>query len=558
MTSDHPDSPSRPQNVVVVLLDSLNRHMLGAYGGTEFSTPNLDRFAARSTQFTSHVTGSLPCMPARHDILVGSLDFLWKPWGSIELWEESITATLRRANVPTMLVSDHPHLFETGGENYHTDFSGWEYVRGHEGDPWRTYPDPSAFGAPTLTPDGRPLITNAADGGWFLRDQLGIADRSFGRRHYDDSRTWFRAEEDFPGPRTMATAASWLRYASAAHDRWMLFVDEFDPHEPFDTPEPWASMYDDVPIDADEARLVWPPYLIGGTSSGSITEAQARQIRNNYGAKLSMIDHHFGKILDELDAQDLWDATAVIVCTDHGHYLGDERTAGAPGDDTVADIWGKPMVPQFEPLGHTPLMIHWPNRDQGQTPIAIDALTTNVDINATIADVFGVEPAHRTHGRSLVPLLTGEASAIRDWAIGGVYGNWVQVTDGRRKYARAPVDDNFPLSMWSNRWSTMPVHKGLEDYMRFPNPDRRATLDFMPGSDVPVIRQPFETGDVLPFWANGARNVGRHHLYDLDVDPDERENRRGEPSEVEMVDLLRTALVEVDAPDDQMARLGLA
>ncbi len=338
----------------------------------------------------------------------------------------------------------------------------------------------------------------------------------------------------------------------------MLFVDEFDPHEPFDTPEPWASMYDDDPIDADEARLVWPPYLVGGTSNGSITDAQARQIRNNYGAKLSMIDHHFGTILDELDAQDLWDTTAVIVCTDHGHYLGEERTAGAPGDDSVSDLWGKPMVPQFEPLGHTPLMIHWPRDARGQTPgVTIDALTTNVDINATIADVFGVTAAHRTHGRSMVPLLTGEVDSIRDWAIGGVFGNWVQVTDGRRKYARAPVDDNFPLSMWSNRWSTMPVHKGLEDFMRFPNPDRRATLDFMPGSDVPVIRQPFESGDVLPFWASGARNVGRHHLYDLDVDPDERENRRGEQSEAEMVDLLRTALVEVDAPDDQMARLGL-
>ena len=546
-----------PQNLVVVLLDSLNRHMLGSYGGTEFSTPNLDRFAARSTRFTNHVTGSLPCMPARHDILVGSLDFLWKPWGSIELWEESITATLRRADVTTMLVSDHPHLFESGGENYHSDFSGWDYVRGHEGDPWRTYADPSAYGTPTLTPDGRPLITNAADGGWFLRDQLGIADQSFGRRHYDDSRTWFRAEADFPGPRTMATAAAWLRHASAAHDRWMLFVDEFDPHEPFDTPEPWASMYDDGPIDADEARLVWPPYLVGGTSNGAITEAQARQIRNNYGSKLSMIDHHFGTILDELDAQDLWDTTAVIVCTDHGHYLGDERSAGAPGDGTRADIWGKPSVPQFEPLGHTPLMIHWPD-NTGQTRVVrVEALTTNVDINATIADVFGVTTSHRTHGSSLVPLLTGEADSIREWAIGGVYGNWVQVTDGRRKYARAPVDDNFPLSMWSNRWSTMPVHKGLEDYMRFPDPDRRATLDFMPGSDIPVIRQPFEPGDVLPFWASGARNVGRHHLYDLSVDPEERENRRGEPAEREMIDLLRTALVEVDAPDDQLARLGL-
>jgi arylsulfatase A-like enzyme len=548
--------PSRPRNVVVVLLDSLNRHMLGSYGSTEFATPNLDRFAQRSTQFTNHVTGSLPCMPARHDILVGALDFLWKPWGSIELWEESITATLRRADVTTMLVSDHPHLFETGGENYHVDFTGWEYLRGHEGDPWKTYADPSAYGAPTILPDGRPLITNAADGGWFLRDQLGIADRSFGHRHYDDSRTWFRTEEDFPGPRTMATATAWLRHASPAHERWMLFVDEFDPHEPFDTPEPWASMYDEEPLTADEletGRLVWPPYLVGGVSKGAITERQGRQIRNNYGAKLSMIDHHFGKLLDELDSQDLWDTTAVIVCTDHGHYLGDVRPAGAPGDD-AADIWGKPAIPQFEPLGHTPLMIHWPGADPGP----IGALTTNVDINATIADAFGVQPTHRTHGRSMLPLLTRQQDSIRDWAIGGVYGNWVQVTDGRRKYARAPVDDNTPLSMWSNRWSTMPVHRGLEDYMKFPKPDRRATLAFMPGSDVPVIRQPFEAGDTVPFWVTGSRNVGRHHLYDLTVDPDERENRHGEAAESDMIDLLRSALVDVEAPDEQMVRLGIA
>jgi arylsulfatase A-like enzyme len=352
----------------------------------------------------------------------------------------------------------------------------------------------------------------------------------------------------------MATAAAWVRHASAAHDRWMLFVDEFDPHEPFDVPEPWASMYDDEPLSTEEVatgRLVWPPYVVGGVSAGAITERQARQIRANYGAKLSMIDHHLGQLLDELDAGDLWDSTAVMVCTDHGHYLGDERRTT---DDGVADIWGKPAVPQFEPLGHTPLMVHWP----GGGPATIDALTTNVDLHATIADVFGVEVGHRTHGRSLVPLLTGEATSIRDWAIGGVYGNWVQVTDGRRKYARAPVEDNFPLSMWSNRWSTMPVPGSFADTLRLPKPDARAWLDFMPGSDVPVIRQPFAPGDRLPFWVSGARNVGRHHLYDLDVDPDEAENRRGEAAEAELVDLLRTALVEVEAPDEQLARLGLA
>ena len=47
-----------PKNVVVLLLDSLNRHEMGAYGGKNFDTPNLDRLAARSVRFTNHHTGS--------------------------------------------------------------------------------------------------------------------------------------------------------------------------------------------------------------------------------------------------------------------------------------------------------------------------------------------------------------------------------------------------------------------------------------------------------------------------------------------------------------------
>ncbi len=286
------EAGGRPRNVVVLLLDSLNRHMLGSYGGTEFETPHLDRFAReRAVRFTSHVTGSLPCMPARHDILCGSLDFLWRPWGSIEVWEEPITAQLRRAGVTTMLVSDHPHLFEIGGENYHTDFSAWEYLRGHEGDPWRTYPDPSSIGTPALPARG---------GGWFWRDRLGWADA--GDRPYDRSRTFFRAESDYPGPKTMRTAAEWLRDGAPGPGSggapFMLFVDEFDPHEPFDTPEPWAGRYDPG---WEGELLIWPPYDVGAVGAGRLSEREGRQIRANYGAKLSMIDHWLGEVFDALE-----------------------------------------------------------------------------------------------------------------------------------------------------------------------------------------------------------------------------------------------------------------
>ena len=501
------DQARHPKNAIVVLLDSLNRHMLGAYDGGEFATPNLDAFARRAMRFEKHYSGSLPCIPARHDILCGAIDFLWRPWGSIEIWEEPITAALRRAGVVTKLVSDHPHLFEVGGENYHTNFDAWDYQRGHESDPWKTRPDPSWVGAPEF---GR---------GW---------------TPYDNSRGYFRGEEDFPGPRTLAAAARWLDEEARAHDRFMLFVDEFDPHEPFDTPEPYASMYDPG---WQGPHLIWPPYIRGAFQHGVLTPEQAHQVRACYGAKLTMIDVWFGKLMASIDRGGFSDSTAVIVCTDHGHYLGEK------------DIWGKPAVPVYEPLGHIPLLIGWP----GEQPRSIDALTTNVDICATLADIFAVTLAHRTHGRSMLPLITGAAAGIRDWALSGVWGREVHLIDRRRKYARAPLAENAPLSLWSNRWSTMPIPNRPE--LKLPLPDDRAVLARMPGSTVPVIRQPFGAGDRLPYWAVGK--FSGHHLYDLVNDPAEDRNLAATAPEKDAMDQLRAALLEVEAPSDQLTRLGL-
>src|SRR5680860_353000 len=174
-----------------------------------------------------------------------------------------------------------------------------------------------------------------------------------------------------------------------------------------------------------------------------------------------MIDHWFGRILDAFDRQNLWEDTALVLCTDHGLYLGDEREG--------RDIWGKPGVPMYEPMGHTPLMIHWPGVDGGGT---CDALTTNIDIFATIADVFDAEVRQQTHGHTLVPLLDQSATSVREHAIGGYYGGWVRVTDGHRTYLRGSDGDNFPISMWSNRWSSMPLpFPGIE---MLPPPNDRA------------------------------------------------------------------------------------
>jgi arylsulfatase A-like enzyme len=500
------------KNAIVILLDSLNRHMLGAYGGREFPTPNLDRLAARSLCFTKHYAASLPCIPARHDILCGAWDFLWRPWGSVEIWEDAITAHLHKAGVVSQLISDHPHLFETGGENYHVDFTAWDYQRGHEGDPWKTKADPSWTGAPMFG----------------LQREMP----------YDRSRGWFRSEADFPGPRTMQAAANWIGENAGVHDRFFLFVDEFDPHEPFDTPDSYVKRVDP---EWDGAPLIWPPYAVDAVKRGIITEREARHIRARYGAKLMMIDHWLGRILDAIDAQDLWRDTAVVLCTDHGHYLGEK------------DIWGKPAVPLYETMARIPLMIAAPQINAG----TCDALTTSADIFATLAELFGVTGSirQRTHGVSLLPLLTGKKTKVRDWVLAGVWGREVHYIDDVLKYARAPAGENAPLSMWSNRWSTMPTHI-LTREQELPLPDQRARLDHMPGSRVPVIRQMWDASDALPYWA--GRRFSGNHLYDLRDDPGENENLAGAACEIDAAGALRDALKSVDAPAEQFVRLGLS
>ena len=185
-----------PQNVVVVLLDSLNRHMLGAYGGAEFATPNLDRFAA-STPRASPTTSPVRCRAC--------------PPATTSSAARSTSSGSRGARSSCGRSRSPPTLRRRRG---HDDarVRSPAPVR----DRRRELPHRLQRLGLRARPRGRPVAhrrrpvgvrdarhCRRVDGGWFIRERFGIDDAKVGRRHYDDSRTWFRAEDDFPGPRTM-------------------------------------------------------------------------------------------------------------------------------------------------------------------------------------------------------------------------------------------------------------------------------------------------------------------------------------------------------------------
>ena len=75
--------------VVFALFDTLNRRSLGCYGGTTVKTPNFDRLALRSVVFDNHYVGSLPCIPARREMMTGRYNFLHRSCVPLETFDHA-------------------------------------------------------------------------------------------------------------------------------------------------------------------------------------------------------------------------------------------------------------------------------------------------------------------------------------------------------------------------------------------------------------------------------------------------------------------------------------
>lgn len=138
---------------IMVMFDSLNRHMLSSYGCDWTHTPNFKRLAQRCVTFDQSYVCSMPCMPARRELHTGRSNFLHRSWGPLDPYDDSMPELLKENGFYTHLVSDHWHYWEAGGANYHTKYNSFEWARGQEGDGWKAYlPD---FEIPEYL-DGRP------------------------------------------------------------------------------------------------------------------------------------------------------------------------------------------------------------------------------------------------------------------------------------------------------------------------------------------------------------------------------------------------------------------
>ena len=124
-----------------------------------------------------------------------------------------------------------------------------------------------------------------------------------------------------------------------------------------------------------------------------------RTIRHAYAALAAEADHHIGRIVAQLKAQGLWENTIFILSGDHGEQLFDHGLLGKLG-------W-------YDASAHVPLMIRCPGVAGGRR---IGSFTQSIDIFPTLVELLGLQNDVNLDGASLVPLMRGERTELRDAA----------------------------------------------------------------------------------------------------------------------------------------------
>jgi arylsulfatase A-like enzyme len=490
---------------IMVMFDSLNRNILPPYGCEWVHAPNFTRLAAKTVTFDRCYVGSMPCIPARRELHTGRYNFLHRSWGPIEPFDDSMPEILKNAGVYTHLTTDHCHYFEEGGATYHTRYSSWEFNRGREGDPWKgELEEPPK---PELHP--------------------GQLDRpGFSKTRFDwVNRKHLQTPEDQPQYLTFSQGIEFMT-VNRNCDNWFLQIETFDPHEPFFAPEKYKRLYEE---DYQGKFYDWPKY-----AKVEESEVDVEHIKKQYAALVSMCDENLGRVLDAMDELDLWRDTMLIVCTDHGYSLADNGW------------WAKNSMPWYNAIANTPLFI-WDPRC-GKANVRNSQLVQMIDFAPTLLYCFGLTPPADMTGKDLQDCIAN-GNPVRDYALFGLYGSHVNITDGKHVYMRAPVTpDNQPLY----EYTLMPAHiHRTFDVAELTNMELAKAFSFTKGCGVLKIKggAPLGTGKYRHLWQT--------ELYDIEADYQQENPIFDRELEAGMVKKLIKAMRENDAPGEQYTRLGL-
>ncbi len=465
----------RPPNLLLLVTDQ-ERHDLVGEGGPPVETPNLDRLRASGVAFTRAYTPISICSSARASMLSGRYPHAHGVLNNVH------EADALRADLPADVPTFGERLRDAGYTN--TYIGKWHVGRDR---------GPAAFGFEYLGGSDRHHDEALESGFRDYQRELGVEPDDV--EIEDAVHATFRDERFIVAGRTPvpveATRAYYLaertieRLASVDGDRPFLHRTDFvGPHHPYVVPEPYASMYD--PADLEP----WPSY--------AETFADKPQVQENYLAYrgvesfdwddwsallarymgfMTLIDEQAGRILSAVEELDLGGDTIVVHASDHGDFVGSHRQFNKG-----------PFM--YEDTYRVPLAVAGPGVDAGRE---CDELVSLVDLMPTVLETAGEPVPDGVQGRSLRPLLEGEAPDWRDAVFaeyhGDEFGLYSQrmVRTGRYKlvYNAPDVDELYDLRADPAELRNLAGHPAYRAVRRRLS---GALLEWMDRTDDPLYR----------------------------------------------------------------------
>ncbi len=398
-------------NFIFVMLDSLRRDHIGCYGNPWIKTPYLDAFANESALFEQCYPESLPTVPVRRGIATGKRIFPfhgWEPrpgdnvmvpgWEPLAGTDILLSEILWSEGYRTSFFTDVYHLMKPG-MNFHRGFLEWRFIRGQELDRYNT--------APPLEDLEKHLTPNLK--GTYAEEQLA------NYLSCNRGRQW---EEDFSSPRLFREAMRWLECNYRNCGKFFMWVDCFDPHEPWDPPYHYRDLY----AKGYQGKEIYVPEY--GAPLDYISPEELEYVKALYAGEVTMVDKWFGRLVEQVKDLGLYDDTMIIVAADHGHPLGEHG------------IIRKMPTAMYPTLMDIPLLIHHPSGEgSGQR---FDGYIYLHDIMPTILAQAGVDLELDLDGKDIWPMVKGDKSPTRPY-VTSAYKDHVWTRD-----------DDYAMFSWSD------------------------------------------------------------------------------------------------------------
>lgn len=366
---------NRP-NILWICSDQQRWDTIGALGNPHVCTPHLDRLCAEGTAFDLAFCQSPICTPSRSSFLTGLYpSTVHGCRNGNDVWAEGaelIPKTLRDQAGYDCGLSGKLHL---AGAYHRTE--------------------------PRARDDGYRVFHWSHS----PRDEWGEdhAYRRWVAEKGEDLGALHAASEPIPAEFHQTTFCADRAIEFMQEERsgpWLMSVNIFDPHAPFDPPADYRARYD---ADALPGPYFRESDLEAQAALQSVdfqSEAKrpaacgAHDLQAAYYAMIELIDDNVGRMLQALEDTGQRENTLVIFTSDHGEMLGDHGLV----------LKGCRF---YEGLVRVPLILSWPGHIQ--SGVVSEALVELLDLAPTLLEYAGLDIPETMQGRSLVSLLQGEA-----------------------------------------------------------------------------------------------------------------------------------------------------